>query len=380
MKKKHILIIIGVVLIASLLGVIVTFKNSNTLSLKESNFIFEFGDKVPFEVSYYIKSTNEDVIKNSKIRFQYDYIIEVKDNEIKSISSDYLKVGIYELYIEYKNKQYNFNIEVKDTTKPEFVDFKDEIIIEQNSLDVDLTSFYEVTDLNSTTIVIESDYDVSQVGEYKAIVKATDFYNNVNQKEAIIKVISYDDISKYEITKTIDNIEYKSKKRIDEENKKQEATVTKENNTDKSPSTPSSNNNNTTSNKNTNNSNSTKKENNNTVASATYRQDISDSIVKKINEYRKANGRSELPVTSETQAVANQRAKEIVTNPSHDGSVYGFGENIGGGGIGTDFFELWKNSFAHNNTLLREQNTTIAVSIYQVDGMWYAVAVFKLDY
>lgn len=380
MKKRRIIIILGVILFISLCVIGIVYKNNDTLKLKESNFIFEFGDKVPFESSFYLKSTNQDIIKNSKIRFMYDYFVEVKDNEIKSLNSDYLKVGFYEMYIDYKDQKYKFNIEVKDTTKPEFVDFKEEIIIEQNALNVDLSNFYEATDLNSTTILIESDFDVSEVGEYKAIIKATDYYKNENQKESIIKVIPYEDIEKYDITKTVDDVEYKSQKRIDEENKKKEVALTKPSNANTNSNTSSSKNNNTTSNNNTNNSNSTKKETNNTVASATYRQDISDNLVKKINEYRKANGKSELPVTSETQAIANQRAKEIVTNPSHDGSVYGFGENIGGGGIGTDFFELWKNSFAHNNTLLRDQNTTIAVSIYQVDGMWYAVAAFKLDY
>ena len=100
----------------------------------------------------------------------------------------------------------------------------------------------------------------------------------------------------------------------------------------------------------------------------------------KINEYRKNNNLSILPVTSEAQNEADRRAKEIVSNPTHEGSSYGFGENIGGGGIGTDFFTLWKESFSHNNAMLREQNTAIAVSIYQYNNQWYAVTVFRMNY
>ena len=138
------------------------------------------------------------------------------------------------------------------------------------------------------------------------------------------------------------------------------------------------------------NTNETVENNNNTipevsneepeVVSATYRTDISDQLVKTINEYRISMGLPGLPVTTEAQIEADRRAKEIVSNFSHDGSSNGFGENIGMGEINTDFFTLWKNSFSHNNAMLREQNTAIAVSIYQEGNMWYAVTVFRMNY
>ena len=118
----------------------------------------------------------------------------------------------------------------------------------------------------------------------------------------------------------------------------------------------------------------------NTKNNDIYRRDVAEQIVNKINEYRKNNNLSILPVTSEAQNEADRRAKEIVSNPTHEGSSYGFGENIGGGGIGTDFFTLWKESFSHNNAMLREQNTAIAVSIYQYNNQWYAVTVFRMNY
>ena len=377
MKRKNIImIIILLVIIAS--GICIFVSKGNSLKLKDSSFIFEFGEKVPFKVDYYLKNKKEKILTNSKIKFKNEYLVDTSNDEIKSLDAKYLNVGTYELYIEYKDKKVYFNIEVKDTTKPEFKDFKDTIIIEQNALDVDLSKFYEATDLSNTTILVESDFDVSKVGEYKALIKATDYFGNTEEKESTIKVISYDEIKNNKLTENIDKEVYKSQKTLDEENKKEEPIVkteTQSKNTNKNNTNTNSNNTNSNTNKNTNNNTS-----NSSVASATYRKDISDSLVIKINNYRKENGRSELPVTSDAQAVADKRAKEIVTNPSHDGSVYSYGENIGGGGIGTDFFELWKNSFAHNNTLLREQNTAIAVSIYQVNNQWYAVAVFKLDY
>ena len=98
------------------------------------------------------------------------------------------------------------------------------------------------------------------------------------------------------------------------------------------------------------------------------------------NEYRQSKGLDALPVTDEAQTEANRRAKEIINDFSHNGSGYGFGENIGDGSIGSDFFTAWKNSPVHNTTMLREENRAIAVSVYEANNKWYAVAVFRMNY
>lgn len=380
MKKRNYLIIMILVILLSI-GIYVFLQHKNKITLKESNFIFELGDKVPFKVDYYLKDKDKDKITNSKIRFENNDMFDTSDNEIKTVDSKFLDVGKYKMYIEYKDKKYYYNIKVKDTTAPIFNNFIDEIIIEQNAVNVDLLKFYEASDLSSSTINIESDYDVEKVGEYKAIIKAKDLYDNIVSKEAIIKVISYDDLKETEVTKCLDGSIFKSEKRIESEKNQIETNQSSSNNN----TTPKieivdNNKSNNSQNESNNNSSSSSSNNTPTIVNATYRTDISNEIVNKINEYRKNNGQTVLPVTSEAQVEADRRAKEIVSNPTHEGSSYGFGENIGGGGIGTDFFTLWKESFSHNNAMLREQNTAIAVSIYQYNNQWYAVAVFKMNY
>lgn len=382
MKKRNILIISTLIVVLVSIGIYLFIQHTNKITLKESNFIFELGDKVPFEVEYYLKDKDKDKISNSKIRFENDAMFDTSNNEIRTIDSKFLDVGKYKMYIEYKDTKYYFNIKVKDTTAPNFNDFMDEIIIEQNAVNVDLLKYYEASDLSSLTISIESDYDIEKTGEYKAIIKAKDVYDNIVSKDATIKVISYDDLKNIEVTKCLDGTIFKSEKRIESEKKKIETNQYSSNNntTPKIEIVDNNNNSNNSKNESNNNSFSSPYDNTPTIVNATYRTDISNEIVNKINEYRKYNGQTVLPVTSEAQAEADRRAKEIVTNPTHEGSSYGFGENIGGGGIGTDFFTLWKESFSHNNAMLREQNTAIAVSIYQYNNQWYAVAVFRMNY
>ena len=133
---------------------------------------------------------------------------------------------------------------------------------------------------------------------------------------------------------------------------------------------------NTSKNNNTNSNNS----NDTNQKLERYRKDISDMYVRQINEYRIAKGLAELPVTIESQNEADRRAKEIVNNYSHDGSGYGFGENIGDGSICSDFFTAWKNSPTHNAAMLREENRAIAASVYEANNKWYAVVVFRMNY
>lgn len=349
MKKKIIIISIVVVLIVAVSVIVIFALPKDNLTLKESNFIFELGDEVPFEVGYYLEEDNKKYLSNSKIRFKYEYLVDTADNQIKSLNSEYLNVGEYEMYIEYNDIQLPFVIEVRDATKPEFVDFQETIILEQDAIDIDLVDYFHASDLSSVTIVVESDLDVSVAGEYTAIVRAEDYYHNIAEKEATI------------IVESKENLQEESEVNHPEEESPPENTneIVENNDNNTTPEV----------------SNEEPE-----VVSATYRTDISNQLVKTINEYRISMGLPELPVTTEAQIEADRRAKEIVSNFSHEGSSNGFGENIGMGEINTDFFTLWKNSFSHNNAMLREQNTAIAVSIYQEGNMWYAVTVFRMNY
>lgn len=376
MKKKVILGITLIILALYIIVGVIFLKNKDTLKVKETVFTFELGEKVPFEVKYYLSDkTSKKVIDASDIKLKNVYSLNQDNNELKTDGIDYLNVGTYDVIISYKNKNVSFAIKVEDTTKPEFTNFKDEIVLEQNSLDVDLTKFFEAEDLTDVTIIVDSNYDLSTPGEYTINVKAADQHDNTITKESKIKVIRYEDIKDNELTSDLKGNIYKSQKRIDEENKPKEehnstGNNSQSNNQTTKPKTPATNSN--------TNTNSNKPANNN-VSVATYRRDIANQYINRINAFRVENGLPELPVTDEAQKEADMRAKQIVDNYGHNSS-YGFGENIGRNVSGFDFVEAWKNSWSHKNAMLREQNTAMAVSIYEVDGWWYAVTSFKMNY
>lgn len=326
-NKKKPIIIISLITIIFLVGLILIFHKEEKIELKQESFIFEYGDDIINDVSYYLKDANST--KNIK---DYKLINNLKKNSETGL----IEPDEYTITIKYKKQEETFKVIIKDTKAPIFTKYEDKISFIQDSEDVDLTKYFIADDLSDMILSVEGSFDISKVGEYNLKMIATDKSGNKTKKDFIVEV--------------------KEKEKI--------------------PSTPPVSNNS----KNTSNTNPSGNSKDVPKIVERYRKDISDSYVRQINEYRKSKGLDELPVTTEAQTEADRRAKEIVDNYSHDGSGYGFGENIGDGSIGSDFFTAWKNSPTHNATMLREQNRAIAVSVYEANNKWYAVAVFRMNY
>ncbi len=326
-NKKKVIIIILLITIIFLVGLILIFHKEEKITLKQEIFIFEYGDDITNDVSYYLKDA--DSTKNIK---DYKLINSLE----KTNETGLIEPNEYTLKIKYKKQEKKFKIIIKDTKAPIFTKYEDKISLIQDSEDVDLTKYFIAEDLSDVILSVEGSFDISKVGEYNLKMVAIDKSGNKAIKDFVVEV--------------------KEKEKIP-------------------PTPPISNNN-----KNTSNTNSSDNSKDVPKKVERYRKDISDSYVRQINEYRKSKGLDELPVTTEAQVEADRRAKEIVDNYSHDGSGYGFGENIGDGSIGSDFFTAWKNSPTHNTTMLREQNRAIAVSVYEANNKWYAVAVFRMNY
>lgn len=345
--KSKLKVIIPIIIFLIVLGILlIDFNKKTNIELKEDIFVYELGTDITADVTNYLNET--DSIKDLKEFIMSSDDLILKDNTFIKRELDLVPVGKYNFNIQYKDKTKKFVIEVVDTTKPEFNSLKSIIELEETKENINLTEYFEASDFSNVTLAIEGEYNLSEAGEYKLKIIATDESNNIASEDFVLKV-----------NKKIEVVSNPSNDKKDSTNK-----------------------NNVNANKDTNSNNTNSSNNSNTqnTPSNRYRKDISNSYVNQVNAYRVANGLSALPVTSETQIEADRRAKELVNNYSHDGAGYGFGEVIGNGTAGVDFITAWKNSPSHNATLLREENTAIAASVYEVDNHWYTVISFKMNY
>lgn len=330
MKKRFkIIFIVVLIIIVFLVGLIMFFSKDKKIELKQDTFVFEYGDEIEKDVSYYLKDA--DATKNIN---DYKLVCNIGKNNKTGL----IDIGKYECTIKYNNQEITVNIIIQDTKAPRFTKSEELITVEKNK-EIDLKTYFLAEDLSSVKLDIEGNYDISKIGEYSLKVIAVDDSNNKTEKEFTLNVVE-------------------PEKEVKKEEPKKENKVN---------NVPSS-----------SDYSSSKQEENKIVER--YRTDISNMYVNQINEYRQSKGLDALPITDEAQNEANRRAKEIINDFSHNGSGYGFGENIGDGSIGSDFFTAWKNSPVHNATMLREENRAVAVSVYEANNKWYAVAVFRMNY
>ena len=163
--------------IASLLGLSLVGCGSNSkLELKKETFVVEFGETISMDAkTYLVKDTDKDVLKDAQVL--------IKLNKMTPTP-----IGTYDATIKFKDESVKFKVKVKDTKKPEFVDFKDKIEIEQG-FNGDITTMFKASDLSEVKITVDTkNTDFNKAGEYKVNVIATDESKNKTTKEVIIIV------------------------------------------------------------------------------------------------------------------------------------------------------------------------------------------------
>lgn len=159
-------------------------SDKTSIELKKKEFVIEYGNIASEDAKDYVKA-DKDVLKETGISFK-DVKYEEREEDGKEIK--YLEVGTYKANAVYKDETLDFKIVVKDTTAPEFVDFKDKIEIEQESTE-DLSTKFTATDLSDVTITVDTEkVDLTKVGEYKTTVTAKDKYDNETTKDLTIVV------------------------------------------------------------------------------------------------------------------------------------------------------------------------------------------------
>lgn len=183
MKKKQIIIgSVSLILVLSIGVGIWLFNQSCTI---HQNFNFEYGELISI--------SKEDIFSKEDLKRIKDFKIDLSDIKNEK-DKEYPKVGDYECKVTYSTGFIPhtglIQIQVKDTTKPEFTKFSDMIEIPLGSnQNFDFSSYFVVEDLSKASIQYKTDeVDFSTPGDYKMIVVASDIYKNNLEKECIVRI------------------------------------------------------------------------------------------------------------------------------------------------------------------------------------------------
>ncbi len=186
--KKRIIIFIIILLIILLVVGALLFINNKEKNLNNNNSNNDNNYQEKLELI-----DNLDVEINSEISL----LSFIKNSNNLEIISNNEKVdtsilGNKELIIKYKEndeeKEYKFNINIKDTTVPK-INFSKEITTTVGSK-IDLLKNVTVTDnsLEEIKATVEGEYDFNKEGSYNLKYVAVDSSNNKKEEEFILKV------------------------------------------------------------------------------------------------------------------------------------------------------------------------------------------------
>ena len=338
-QKKVQYSIVGVILIfLIIIFLIITQMNKVKIEFKLNDNVIEYGSD------------------NSKI--EWETRSTTNGNKITAKEFDTKKVGqvdiVFTVCLDETCQEFTKQIEIKDTQAPEIIFKSESLEITEGDAFDPVSNIESVKDpidgdikqsdnkeITKDGYIIESDVNTDQSGEYTVKVIAYDV--NGNKAEQSYKVI------------------------VKEKTKEPNTPV----------NTPIHNNqqSNTGGNQSSNGGGSSTNGGNTAQEQPQYRSDVASTYFSQINDWRKQNGLEPLPHTSEAQKQAERRAMELISNYAHDTSMWG--ENIGMGSVGYNFFEAWKASPGHNAAMLEDSMYDgMAVSVVEYRGQWYAVTVF----
>ena len=347
--KKTLIILLGLMLV---LTGCTTAPQDKLHLLNEEPVTVELGSDLDLTLENYLDTSklSEEDLNNVTIKL----VSAIKNSEgkidpnAKEVESKELGFGSKAILITLNDEQEVIDVIAKDTTKPEFTKTKDEYEITEGDKLPDIKKDFEAKDLSDVTISVDTDeVKNDKAGEYKATVTATDTSGNKTEHEVTITV-----------------------------KEKPKQTVSTPSYSGGSSSGSSSSNGGSSS-----GSGSSSNSGGQSQSTARYRTDISNTYFSQINNLRASLGGPTLPWSQQAQSIADRRAKELSVNYGH--AAVGFSENIGNGSAGADFFTAWKNSPGHYQTMIdgtpastHVGYSSMAVSVYETGGRWYAITVF----
>lgn len=357
--------------------------HSEKLIVKNEQAVYEYGEDILIDPEDYLDEVDEEIVDQIEIVTE-DENVSIEDQKLvlfdeEGNKKEYVDVGEYDLKLVYENEEKEVKVVVEDTTPPEFVDFLDEIKIEQNALNVDLNKFFKCEDLNGCTFTLQDEVNLSELGEYELEVLAKDDYDNERSAVSKVIVVSLDEALAGNVTPDLEGTVYQSEALVA---KKQELAEASKNNNSSG---------NTTQKPNTSQSGNSSQNQNNSNTSSGYVDSYANEVLTLVNEQRSQAGLGALSWDSNLASAANVRAKEIVSSFSHtrpdgsacftavvnDGSYMTLGENIAYGYTSaSSVMNGWMNSEGHRANILNGSFTKLGVSCYYENGTYYWVQIF----
>lgn len=183
-KRKKLIISIGSIGIVAIGIGGYMFLTQNDLVLKDKEMVIEYGQPLSLNALDYLNvdKSNKDAVNLAEIDFSGVKLAENKK---------YPCLGEHTVVIKSNDESHEVLVNVVDTTKPVFKDFKEEVefVRDCKVSAEEFSKMFTAEDLDTTTVTVDdSKVDYAKEGEYTATVKAIDGSKNEVTQDIKVKI------------------------------------------------------------------------------------------------------------------------------------------------------------------------------------------------
>lgn len=183
-KRKKLIISIGAIGIVAIGIGGYMFLNQNDLVLKSEEITSEYGEVLSSDVKSYLNIDKSDKDAMEKAVLDLTGVSQVAEK-------GYPSLGKHTIKVTFGDESHEVLVNVVDTTKPVFKDFKEEVefVRDCKVSAEEFSKMFTADDLDTTTVTVDdSKVDYSKEGEYTATVKAIDGSKNEVTQDIKVKI------------------------------------------------------------------------------------------------------------------------------------------------------------------------------------------------
>lgn len=197
-QNKKVIAGIGAVVVVCL-GIVYAITSQPSIVVKAQEI--EVGEKVSLAKESLLDTEKMDAELVDDIKITSDLMTDTENysyneetGEVTSKDETYLKAGTYTVTFTYGDKTEDVEIKVQDTKAPEFIGFRDTIVVEQNAEGFDLSRYFLAEDKSEVTVKAKEEPGISKTETIKSTIVATDEFDNSIEEQCEIKVVTQEDI------------------------------------------------------------------------------------------------------------------------------------------------------------------------------------------
>ena len=166
------------------IGFGIAYATADDLVLKSEEITSEYGEVLSNDVKSYLNTDKSDKDAMKKAVLDLTGVSQVVDE-------GYPSLGKHTIKVTFGDESHEVLVNVVDTTKPVFKDFKEEVefVRDCKVSAEEFSKMFTAEDLDSTTITVDdSKVDYAKEGEYVATVKAIDGSKNEVTQDVKVKI------------------------------------------------------------------------------------------------------------------------------------------------------------------------------------------------